>query len=195
MATLGIPRLSYYTYKLMVETLEGSDWDNIETIINGTDHVYAYKFTQKDTGEPIWVIWWDYYDDTGVSSKQVNLSVGNMGTVQITEAVPDTNSGADLDENDYPFFFKTETEKVVNELVYTFNAYNPTPVYISLEIPEIPGDIDHDRDVDFVDFALLAVRWLETGCGICNGSDLTNDGDVDLHDLREFAENWLAGVE
>ena len=82
-----------------------------------------------------------------------------------------------------------------NELVYTFHASNPAPVYICCEAFEIPGDIDNDHKVDFVDFALLTAYWLETNCGIYGSTDLPNDGNVDFNDLKQLAENWLAGVE
>jgi len=56
------------------------------------------------------------------------------------------------------------------------------------------GDFDGDIRVDFMDFVLFAERWLESdSCFFwCHGADLTNDGDVDFDDLREFADNWLA---
>ncbi|MBU4070007.1 MAG: hypothetical protein KJ646_03410, partial [Nanoarchaeota archaeon] len=59
--------------------------------------------------EPVWVVWWDYFDDTG-SSKTISLDVGSISSVKITEAVPNAESGADLDENNYPDFFNTETK-------------------------------------------------------------------------------------
>lgn len=55
----------------------------------------------------------------------------------------------------------------------------------------VVGDLDDDGDVDLRDFALLAVRWLETVCDACGGADLTGDGQVVLDDLWEFADNWL----
>jgi len=57
--------------------------------------------------------------------------------------------------------------------------------------PFYPADIDDDNDVDLVDFAVFAERWLDTVCDACSGADLTGDGRVDMDDLREFAENWL----
>jgi len=57
-----------------------------------------------------------------------------------------------------------------------------------------PGDIDRDGGVDFVDFALFAAYWRQTDCGQCGGADLTDDGKVDIDDLRRFTENWLIGL-
>jgi hypothetical protein len=59
--------------------------------------------------------------------------------------------------------------------------------------PFYAGDIDDDDDVDGPDFALFAANWGDTGCGLCAGADLTGDGNVDFYDLKEFADNWLAG--
>jgi hypothetical protein len=99
-------KLAYFTYKLMTEKLEGSDWDNIQTI-QESDNVYIYKFMKN--GEPVWVAWWDYFDDSG-TSKTITLDVGDMDAVKITEAVPDAEDGSKIDENDYPNFFKTEAK-------------------------------------------------------------------------------------
>jgi hypothetical protein len=57
------------------------------------------------------------------------------------------------------------------------------------------GDFDGDDKTDFVDFCLFAARWLQGDSNFfCDGTgtDLTNDGNVDFYDLKEFAENWLA---
>ena len=56
------------------------------------------------------------------------------------------------------------------------------------------SDIDSNGAVDLVDFSRFALYWKESGCGACGGADLTCDGDVDLYDLKEFGDNWLAGV-
>ena len=61
---------------------------------------------------------------------------------------------------------------------------------------KIPGDLDMDSDVDFVDFAALATHWLEGNCAEkawCEGADLDKSGSVDLYDLAQLAANWLAG--
>ena len=97
-------KLSYYTYKKMTETLEGSDWNNIQTI-QESDGVYVYKFTKQS--KPIWVAWNDNSAGktitiTGIGSQQVN----------ITEAVPKYESGKDV--TDYNTAFNTEIKPVSN---------------------------------------------------------------------------------
>lgn len=90
----GTPRLSYYTYKKMVEVLEGSDWNNIQTI-QESDGIYIYKFT-KDS-KPIWVAWNDNSD-----SKTIMLDTGNK-RVKITEAVPKYDSGKEVTDYNSAF--------------------------------------------------------------------------------------------
>jgi len=62
------------------------------------------------------------------------------------------------------------------------------------EVYPIAGDFEPDEDVDMVDFVFFATYWLETGCGMCGGADLTGDGNVNFYDLKEFTDKWLAGL-
>jgi hypothetical protein len=57
----------------------------------------------------------------------------------------------------------------------------------------VAGDYTDDGSVDFGDFAMFAERWPATNCCSCGGIDLTGDRQIQLDDLRELAENWLAG--
>jgi len=94
---LGIPRLSYYTYKKMTETLEGSDWDNIETIREGDDDIYIYKFTKKDLPyKQIWVAWDDTPDYTQSGYGEITITGIGHNEVKITEAVADYETGRDV---------------------------------------------------------------------------------------------------
>lgn len=56
----------------------------------------------------------------------------------------------------------------------------------------IPGDLNGDAVVDFLDFAELATVWSQAGCGECGGADLVDDDVVDARDLAVLASNWLA---
>ncbi len=59
------------------------------------------------------------------------------------------------------------------------------------------ADLDGDCGVDFVDFGLFANHWLtDEQCvepSWCGGVDLTQNGTVDIFDLKEFSEHWLEG--
>ena len=85
-----------------------------------------YKFVKKHSDSPVYVAWWDYFADTG-SSKTVLLHVGDIKKAKITEAVPNAESGAELDENGYPGFFKEETRDVNGELILELKE---TPVFV-----------------------------------------------------------------
>ena len=98
------PKLSYYTYKKMVEVLEGSDWDNIQKV-QESDGVYIYKFTKS--GKPIWVAWND-----NTAEKQITISGIVSNSVKITEAVPKYQTGKEV--TDYSAAFNTETKSVAN---------------------------------------------------------------------------------
>ncbi len=102
-----VKKLSYYTYKKMIEILEGSDWDNIQAI-QEAGGIYIYKFTKG--GKSIWVVWND-----NSKSQTVILNVGSIDSVKITEAVPKYELGKDV--SDYSSVFNTETKSVSGGLV------------------------------------------------------------------------------
>ena len=91
--------LGFYTYKLMVEKLEGSDWDNIEPLMEGTNNTYVYRFPRKDSGESVYVAWWDYFNEPGYTpgdTKTFTLA-GVAGTeVIVTSVVPSADTGQDV---------------------------------------------------------------------------------------------------
>lgn len=101
---LSHKKLSYYTYKKMVEVLEGSDWDNIQ-IIQEKYGVYVYKFIKNDN--LIWVAWND-----NEAEKQVIVSGLRSNQARITEAVPKRESGKDV--MDYNGAFNTKIKKIEN---------------------------------------------------------------------------------
>jgi hypothetical protein len=115
--------LGFYTYKLMVEKLEGSDWSNIQAV-QESDGIYIYKFSKSN--KPIWVAWGDY-------SKIINLKV-NSDKVTITEAIPDAENAAQLTKE---VSFKTEVKEVTEGSVSFSLGSNP--VYI--EEGEVPAPV------------------------------------------------------
>jgi hypothetical protein len=97
-------KLSYHTYKKMVEVLEGSDWKTIATV-QEQDGIYIYKFTKQ--GSPVWVAW----NDSSVT-RTVTISGITINRVKATEAVPKYESGKDV--ADYTTAFRTDTLIVTN---------------------------------------------------------------------------------
>jgi len=60
------------------------------------------------------------------------------------------------------------------------------------------GDFSRNYSVDFIDFAVLAMHWLDEGCGIpywCGKSDLNFSSIVDTNDMGIFADNWLVTTD
>lgn len=98
----GIKKLSYYTYKKMVEVLKGSDWNNIQTI-QESNGVYVYKFTKN--GKPVWVAWND-----NTNPQIIVLDIGNSNSAKITETVPKYESGKEV--TNYNTAFNAETKTV-----------------------------------------------------------------------------------
>ena len=113
----GVKKLSYYTYKKMAEILEGSDWDNIQTI-QEKDGAYVYKFFKN--GKPIWVAWND-----NAGEKQITISGVNSSSAKITESVPNYGSGKEV--KDYATAFKTEIKQIINNKLTII--LSETPVF------------------------------------------------------------------
>jgi hypothetical protein len=58
----------------------------------------------------------------------------------------------------------------------------------------LPGDTDHDGDVDLIDLGNLAGGYGLTGGATWEQGDFDGDGDVDLVDLGTLAGNYGYGV-
>lgn len=74
---------------------------------------------------------------------------------------------------------------------------------VTLCYPPEYGDINRDCQVNMLDFAFMAIDWLND-CSDPNylsdpnnrcqyGTDINGDGPVDINDLWLMAENWLTG--
>ena len=51
--------------------------------------------------------------------------------------------------------------------------------------------LQRDGSRGFEDYAVFASYWMQKDCGVCGGTDLDDNGEVDIYDLRIIAENWL----
>ncbi|UCG58787.1 MAG: hypothetical protein JSU70_04585 [Phycisphaerales bacterium] len=92
------------------------------------------------------------------------------------------------------------------EMTYEFFEDATEPAKLMLEnailsllpVPELRGDLDDDRDVDFDDFVLFCQYWMSTGCtedSACGGANLAGDPNVSADDLEVLGDNWLAGAD
>lgn len=121
-----VKKLSYFTYKLMVQKLGDADWQNIGTI-NVEENVYQYHF-MKD-GTPIYVAWYDWFKGT-VKSKRVTLDVSDMSTpqVKVTKAVPRFQSGWKAETVPFDEAFGSYTVPVIDGTIHI--VLGKKPVYI-----------------------------------------------------------------
>ncbi len=135
---LGVKKLGYYTYKLMTEKLEESDWQNIQTV-HEQNGVYLYKFSKQ--GKPIWVAWNDSSD-----TRTITISGITSNWVEMTEAVPKYQSGKDV--TDYGTAFQMDTLAVVNGSVSLQLAEKP--VFVEELIVTSVGDEVNSIPKEFV---------------------------------------------
>jgi len=60
------------------------------------------------------------------------------------------------------------------------------------------ADASVNGSVNFEDYAILAARWLEEGCGYldawCNRADLNWSTAVNIEDLVVLTNQWLEGL-
>ena len=90
-------KLAYYAYKLMVEKLKNSTWKEVKTITEDANNISVYKFPQKNGKSPIYVVWWDYFNEKGIENKEITLRLDfNSDEVTITASVPTGKNGKEL---------------------------------------------------------------------------------------------------
>lgn len=108
-------KLAYYSYKKMVETLDGSDWGNITVVQENRGGVRIYAFSKA--GKRILVAWSDGAETAATVSGITSTSV------KITGAVPKYGSGAEV--VDYSAAFNTETKSVQDGKITITLGENP----------------------------------------------------------------------
>ena len=111
-------KLAYYTYKKMVEVLEGSDWKNLVTV-RDEGGIFIYKFNRQ--GKMIIVAWND-----GNEESDIRIPGLKSSKIRITYAVPDKPSG--LEVQDYRTSFKTFTVNVQENAIRM--SIRDNPVYV-----------------------------------------------------------------
>lgn len=119
-------KLAFYTYKKMVEILDGSDWGRIQ-IIQAAENVRVYRFGKG--GKTIHVAWWDYFNDPAYApgtTKDITLTDLESLSSRITEAVPAFASGDKIVDQKTAFTTKT-VGSLFGKLTLTLGE---SPLYI-----------------------------------------------------------------
>ncbi|MDY6838642.1 MAG: hypothetical protein SWH78_11790 [Thermodesulfobacteriota bacterium] len=180
---LGVKKLSYFTYKLLVEKLGDADWHNITATTNG-ENVSQYLFT-KD-GAPVYVLWYHGFTDTEVP-KQVTLDVSciRTGLVTITEAIPSFDSGEEANTVPFEEAFEAYTLPITNGAVVI--ALGREPVFIE-ECRQCVCDLNYDGICDEEDLIIFSHShgWGDSDCdepGVECPCDLVKDENGTCDDL------------
>jgi hypothetical protein len=56
--------------------------------------------------------------------------------------------------------------------------------------PKIPGDVDGNGVINYMDIFEFSTWWYQSGVGANNAADITNDTDVDEDDLLNHISGW-----
>ena len=121
-------------------------------------------------------------------ASQVSNSAGGtgLGTRPMHEIITFLNAGWD---------FAHETINGVEDIWTIHDEGYPCHVWecgVSGNV-RAAGDFGGMYGVDFVDFAFFIEHWMSTGCdntNQCRGTDLIQDGRVDLADFGILGRNW-----
>ena len=161
----GIKKLSYFTYKLMSQKLGDADWKTIVGIY-GEDNVYQYRLTRQ--GEPVYVAWFDWFNDTE-TSRQVTLDVSSMNAsvVKVTKVVPMFGTGQQAEAVPFEEAFITHVVPIIDDTIQL--TLGKKPVIIEAYAPDI---VVSPTSHDFGEVPLASSAFLQV--------DISNAGDADL---------------
>jgi len=97
-------KLAYFTCKLLVETLDGLDWESMDKI-RDSNGINLFRLNNENNSA--WIAW---NDSTGPA--QITISNIISGSIQVTEVIPDKTSGTYVYSQNYPDIFNTYTINV-----------------------------------------------------------------------------------
>ncbi len=107
------------------------------------------------------------------------------------------------DSNSVPDYITTDLDgrpRFIDD-PFTVDTGSGSPPIVDMGTYEFScgGDTDGNGQVDAEDFVTLFSWWLETSCGPqndwCDWADSNKDGTVNIDDLLDMIENWLAGTD
>lgn len=85
----------------------------------------------------------------------------------------------------------------INYSLQSFPCSPPAFIHTAYEMPctlSYCSDLESAGQIDFEDFAILALHWLDASCDSsnsdCAGADMDNSGNVDLTDMNMLWYHW-----
>jgi hypothetical protein len=121
------------------------------------------------------------------------LSQTDAGQLQDSPCVDtgsDLATNLDMTTNRNMLRYTTRTDEVLDRGIVDMGYH-----YTATGEPCRFSDLVYDGIINFSDFAILALSWLNEDCsevgGWCGGADLTLDTHVDFDDLAAFVACWL----
>ena len=174
----GVPKLSYFTYRVMAEKLAGADWSTLTQLRDGTDADRLYLVSLQRDGEPVWIAWWDFFDDASYrpgESRLLTFDGATAPSVRVTQVVPNGAAGGFL--ADYASAFEPISAPVAAGTVSI--PLDETPVVIE-QVQGVCGDGNLDAGEACDDGNAIDGDGCDVDCraSLCrNGATL---GDVTL---------------
>jgi len=161
----GIKKLAYFTHKLMSRKLGDTDWETVAGTY-GEDNVYQYLLTRQ--GEPVYVAWYDWFNDTG-TSREVTLDVSSMNAseVKVTKVVPMFETGQEAEAVPFEEAFVTHVVPIIDGTIKL--TLGKKPVIIEEYGPAI---VVSPRSHDFGEVPAGASAFLQV--------EISNAGNRDL---------------
>jgi len=163
--------------------LVGDNWYSPITACYSAGAVTGNNYTGGLVGggyqqDDVTVSFWD------IETSDCNISFGGTGKTTAEMKTRSTFTDAGWD-------FIWETINGPNDIWAICGGVS----YPKLNWQFVLGDSDNDKDVDFLDFGRLSLKWQQADANLyCGGTDLTGDGVVNMLDFATFADNWLEGI-
>ncbi|MHC4658337.1 MAG: S8 family serine peptidase [Planctomycetota bacterium] len=128
----------------------------------------------------------------------VTGALGNYYLSQTAAGQSQNSPCVDAGSDDASFFgmtsYTTRTDEVFDKGAVDMGYHYPLSLRYE---PCRFCDLFRDGFIDFYDYAVFALHWLDEGCSDvddwCGGADFTFDASVDYNDLGFFAACWLLG--
>jgi len=131
---------------------------------------------------------------TTFDANRINFTYDSL-SFQLTLKFDTDNDGSfgdSLPDDTYQLKLDCSSITDANGQTLLDDDQNPSDSFYTIEFHRLFGDADGSAAVDFTDFSLLALYWLDAPAD--TGLDSNADNILNLLDLAAFTENWLAGL-